>query len=318
VRSLRAVRWRAPNVWGSLPAVRVLVTGAGGFVGRVLLPRLRAAAFDVTACDLDLDVTDAIAVERRVGELAPDAIVHLAAISSVGASQRDAERTYRVNFLGSRVVLEAALRCAPEARVLLVGSGDAYGSTAPGTAPFAEANPLRPRSPYARTKACADLLGAAYAERGLDVVRTRSFNHTGAGQSEDFVASAFARQIAEIACGRRAPQLRVGNLESVRDFLDVSDVVEAYALLLDRDVPAGAYNVASGRGVRIGDLLAQLLAHAQLEPRIEVDPERLRPTDCTVGDATRLRDATGWAPRVPLSATLARLLEDWRDRLRAS
>lgn len=298
--------------------MRVLVTGAGGFVGRALLPRLCAAAFDVTACDLDLDVTDASAVERRVGDLAPDAIVHLAAISSVGASQRDAERTYRVNFLGARAVLDAALHRAPDARVLLVSSGDAYGSAAPGAAPFVETDPLRPRSPYARTKACADLLGAVYAERGLEVIRTRSFNHTGPGQSDDFVASAFARQIAEIACGRRAPELRVGNLESVRDFLDVDDVVEAYARLLDRSVPAGAYNVASGRGVRIGDLLAQLLAHAQLEPRIDVDPERLRPTDCTVGDVTRLRAATGWAPRIPLSATLARLLEDWCNRLRAS
>jgi GDP-4-dehydro-6-deoxy-D-mannose reductase len=298
--------------------VRVLVTGADGFVGRFLLPRLRAAALDVTACDLDLDVSDAVAVEARVGELVPDAIVHLAAISSVGASQRDAERTYRVNFLGARAVLEAVLRHAPRARVLLVGSGDAYGSTAPGAAPFVEEAPLRPRSPYARTKACADLLGAVYAGRGVDVIRTRSFNHTGPGQSDDFAASSFARQIAEIACGRRAPRLRVGNLDSVRDFLDVGDVVEAYALLLDRSVPAGAYNVASGRGVRIGDLLAQLLACAEIEPHIEVDPERMRPTDCTVGDATRLRDATGWAPRVPLNATLARLLEDWRDRIRAA
>ena len=129
------------------------------------------------------------------------------------------------------------------------------------------------------------------------MVRARSFNHTGPGQRDAFVAPSFARQIAEIAWGGRTPHLRVGNLDSVRDFLDVADVVDAYTLLLDRGVAPGAYNVASGRGVRSGDLLAQLLERAGIEPQIEVDPERLRPTDYAVGDASRLRAAAAWARR---------------------
>jgi GDP-4-dehydro-6-deoxy-D-mannose reductase len=298
--------------------VRVLVTGAGGFVGKTLLPRLAAAGHDCTGCDLEVDVTDAAAVAVKVSEVAPEAIVHLAALSSVVASRRAAEQTYRVNFLGTRSVLEAALRHAPRCRVLVVGSGDEYGGSPPGADPLVESAPLRPRSPYSRTKACTDLLGAVYTQRGLDVVRTRSFNHTGPGQLDSFVASSFARQLAEIEIGRRPPRVLVGNLDSVRDFLDVEDVVEAYALLLERDVPPGAYNVASGRGVRIGDILELLLDCSHVRPQIEAAPERLRPADHSVGDAGRLRAATGWSPRIAISATLGRLLEDWRVRVRAT
>jgi GDP-4-dehydro-6-deoxy-D-mannose reductase len=265
-----------------------------------------------------VDVTDPAAVDAQVVRVAPDAIVHLAAQSSVAASWRDPGLTYRVNFLGSQAILGAALRHAPRARLMLIGSADQYGSSPPGAAPLDESAPLRPRSPYARTKAAADLLGAGYARRGLDVVRVRAFNHTGPGQSDAFVVSSFARQAAEIACGRRAPELRVGNLDSVRDFLDVDDVVDAYARLLDPGVPPGAYNVASGAGVRIGDLLDQLLACAGIAPRIEVDPERMRPLDVSVGNSDRLRAATGWAPGIPLARSLERLLAHWRGVIGAS
>jgi nucleoside-diphosphate-sugar epimerase len=206
-------------------------------------------------------------------------------------------------------VLEAALREAPESRVLLVTSGEVYG-VVPGTGatPFRETDALAPRTPYARTKAGADLLGTCYAERGLDVVRVRPFNHTGPGQSLSFVAPAFARQVAAIAAGKSEPRLVVGNLDSVRDFLDVDDVVDAYQRLLDRGVPADVYNVASGVGRRIGDLLDVLIELAGARCEIEVDPERVRPTDSSLGDATRLREATGWSPRTPWHDTLSRLL----------
>ena len=221
-------------------------------------------------------------------------------------------------IVGTHALLESVALHAPRARVLLVGSGEAYGLAAPGAPPFTEASPLCPRSPYARTKAAADLLGMGYAERGFDVVCARPFNHTGAGQSDIFVASSFARQLVEIERGLRPGVLQVGNLESVRDFLDVADVVAAYALLCDARAPAGAYNVASGRGVSAGALLDQLCSLAKLTPRIEVDPARLRPSDCSLGDASRLRAATGWAPRIPLEATLAGLLAYWRTELSAA
>src|SRR5206468_2773368 len=165
--------------------------------------------------------------------------------------------------------------------------------SAPGGAPFRETDPLAPRTPYARSKACADLLGARYAERGLDVVRVRPFNHTGPGQAPTFAVPAFARQIAAIAAGRGEPRIAVGNLASVRDFLDVDDVVDAYQRLLDRGVPADAYNVASGIGRRIGDVLGELIALSGVKCEIAVDPERVRPTDASTGDASRLRAVTG-------------------------
>lgn len=348
-----------PAPLGHLRDRRIWVTGAGGFVGSHLVPRLRAAGAEVIPTDHDVDVRQPAPLAAALRRLRPDAVVHLAALSSVAASVREARTTWEVNYLGARNLLAAAaqnaadralpLRSSPlrslPLRILLVGSGAVYGSSAPGAPPFDESAPLRPGSPYAWAKACADLLGARYAERaaraggatggaradhagggqptGLAVVRVRPFNHTGPGQSDVFVASSFARQIAEIEAGRREPVLRVGNLDSVRDFLPVEDVIEAYLRLLDPAVPPAAYNLASGRGLRIGDLLERLLAHARTEVRqrvrVEMDARRWRETDVSVGSAERLRKAAGWAPRPAarvLDESLARLLESWRDQVR--
>lgn len=299
----------------SLSGQRILVTGAGGFVGGRLVPRLEAAGAQVTATDRELDVTDEATLVDALARLRPQALIHLAAISSVAASLGDARGVFRVNYLGARAVLRAVAASAPGARVLLVGSGVMYGSAPPGSPPFAEDAPLRPGSPYAWGKAAADLLGAAYADHGLEVVRVRPFNHTGPGQADAFVAASFARQLAEMEAGLREPVLRVGNLDSVRDFLDVDDVIDAYVALLDRAVTAGAYNVASGRGTSARELLASLLARSTLRPEVEVDPARVRPTDLCVGDARRLREVTGWEPRRRLDDTLGRVLGYWRERV---
>lgn len=292
------------------------MSGARGFVGSWLVPHLEAAGHEVVAVDRDVDVRDAGAVEASIAAARPDAVVHLAALASVADSLGEPARAARVNALGTLHVLRAALRRAPAARVLLVGSGESYG---PGSgSAFDETAPLAPATPYARTKAVADRLGAAFAARGLDVVRARPFAHTGPGQADAYVASSFARQLAEIEAGRRAPVLAVGNLAAVRDVLDVADVVDAYRRLLERAVPAGAYNVASGVGVSIRELLERLLALSAAKPELREDPARWRPASAAVGDAGRLRSATGWAPRVPLDDTLARLLDDWRARVSGS
>ena len=298
--------------------MRILVTGASGFVGSRLLPRLAAEGASVLATDTDVDVRDAAAVRAAVKEARPEALIHLAALSSVAGSFEVAEAAYQVNFLGTHAVLAALEAAAPRARLLLVSSGQVYGSAAPGAAAFDESAPLRPASPYAWSKAAADLLGRTFAEKGLDVVRVRPFNHTGPGQSEAFVAASFARQIAEIEAGRRPARLAVGNLDAVRDFLDVEDVVEAYVRLLDRAAPAGLYNVASGRGRRVREILERLLALARVRPEITVDPLRFRPRDVSVGSPARLRERTGWEPRVDLDETLSRLLDDWRARISAA
>lgn len=302
--------------------MRVAVTGAGGFVGRRLVAALIAAGHEPLPSDRELDVTDAGLVRARLFHDRPDAIVHLAAISSVRAAASAPERAWRVNLLGARSVLEAAAALARDTgrrpRVVLVGSGQVYGPAHAGAPPFDEDAPLRPRSAYDWTKAAADLLGASHAARGADVVRVRPFNHTGPGQAPDFVASSFARQLAEIELGRRPPELAVGNLDSVRDFLDVEDVIDAYLSLLAPGAPSGVFNVASGRGLSGHDLVARLLATSTARPRLVVEPARVRPTDASVGNAGRLRTATGWAPRRDLDDTLGRLLNDWRLRLAAA
>lgn len=298
--------------------MRALVTGSRGFVGGHLLAHLAELGIEAVATDRDdLDVTDAEAIAEAVARELPDAIVHLAAVSSVAAARSDPALAFRVNFTGARNLLGAASRHAPRARVLLVGSGEIYGPLAPDSPPHAEGAALRPTSVYARTKAAADLLGAAFAARGLDVVRARAFNHSGPGQSDGFALASFARQLAEIEKGLRDPVVHTGNLESIRDYLDASDVVRAYAALLDRRVPPGAYNVASGIGLSLGTLLERLRARMGVQARVVVEPARLRPADRSVGDAGRLRRATGWAPRIPLERMLDRLADDWRTRVSA-
>jgi GDP-4-dehydro-6-deoxy-D-mannose reductase len=298
--------------------MRVFVTGAAGFVGQRLEARLEAGGAEVIATDVELDVGDGRRVADAVTAARPDAIVHLAAISFVPEAMSNPEAVYRVNFLGAHSVLEAARRISPGVRVLLVGSGYVYGSAEPGDPPFDERSPLRPDSPYAWSKAAADLLGGCYAERGVDVVRVRPFNHTGPGRPDHFVESSFARQIAEIEAGQRPAKMAVGNLDAVRDFLDLDDVLDAYVRLLDPEVPAGVYNVASGKGTAIRDLLELLLAESSVRPEVTVDQARWREADSSLGSAERLGKTIGWAPKIPLRETLRRLLDGWRETVRAA
>lgn len=296
----------------SLPAMRVFVTGASGFVGGHLLPRLQDAGMTVTATDREVDVTDPSSLGAAIRAARPEAVIHLAAQSSVQASIDAPLDAFRINYLGSMTLLRVMADDAPAARVLLIGSSDAYGNIVAGERPIRESDPLSPTSPYARSKAAAELLGARAAERGLDVIRVRAFTHIGAGQTDRFVASSFAKQVAEIVEGVREPRLAVGNLDSVRDFLDVRDVVDAYVRLLDPAVPPGVYNVASGRGVSVREILDTLIELAGIAPTIEIDRARFRPTDRRIGDASRLRKATGWAPTRELRDTLAGMLAFWR------
>lgn len=275
------------------------------------------AGHEVFATGDELDVRQLDPLEQALGQAEPDAVIHLAALSSVAGSWKDPATTYQVNYVGTTNLLDVIERNFPRVRVLLLGSADEYVTTEANSPAYTEATGLRPASPYARTKAACELLGAVATERGLDVVRTRSFNHTGAGQSDLFVASSFARQLAEMTEGVRAQTMSVGNLQSVRDFLDVDDVISAYIALLDPGVPANVYNVASGTPLKIEDLLATLIDLAGVNPEVSVNPDYFRPTDQLVGDATRLREATGWAPQIPLRDTLSALLEGWRAQIRA-
>jgi GDP-4-dehydro-6-deoxy-D-mannose reductase len=258
---------------------------------------------------------DAAAVAAFVRDLQPRAVFHLAAQASVRRSWEDPGETLRTNLDMTLNLLEAVRREGPGGSVLLVGSGEIYG--APERLPVDEDARLRPQNPYAVSKAACDLLGGQYADaHGMRVVRTRTFNHAGPGQSEEYVVGTLTRQVAEAElAGHDEAVLKVGNLDAARDFTDVRDVVRAYAAAID--LPAGPYNVCSGRSVSVRDLVELLGRVASLKVRAEVDPERMRAYDVPEirGSAKRLQDATDWRPQIPLEQTLADALAAWRERL---
>jgi GDP-4-dehydro-6-deoxy-D-mannose reductase len=281
----------------------IIVTGAQGFVGRHLLAQLGDRARPV-----EVDVTDAKVIAREVAAAAPRAVVHLAALSSVGSSWEDAGETWRVNVVGTVNVLEAARTQAPECRVLVASTGEVYGRAL--RVPSAEDDPLLPMSPYAASKAAAEVACEQARRVGVDVVVSRGFQQEGPGRDERFAVGSWAAQIAR-AEEAGGGTVRVGDLSARRDIVDVRDVCRAYELLLDRSVPPATYNVAGGRTIEMREVLELLVGLAEAPIEVEPDPARIRPADLPVvcGDASRLRDATGWEPMIPLEQTLADTLD---------
>ncbi|GAC1477494.1 MAG: GDP-mannose 4,6-dehydratase [Acetobacteraceae bacterium] len=299
---------------------RILVTGAAGFVGRHLLPALRAAFPEAELLEAGFDVTDRAAVSAEVASARPEAVVHLAAIAAPSEARQDPDLAWRVNLGGTLNVARAVLAGAPGCTLLFASSADAYGASFRQGVAVDERAALAPQNTYGATKAAADLALGAMAAEGLRCIRMRPFNHTGVGQSDAFVVPAFARQVARIAAGLQERVLHVGALEPMRDFLDVRDVCAAYvAALIRRDAlaPGAIVNVASGEARRIGDVLAALLELAEVSAEIRTDTARLRPSDIAVavGDAGLARRELGWAPVIPWSQTLAGVLADWRVRV---
>lgn len=309
---------------------RVLVTGCDGFVGRVLVERLASAGHEVWGADrvageageagfaghtrLVADLTDFDAVMRVLAESRPDRIVHLAAQASVRESFDEPIPTILNNTVPTLHILNWLRSTDRRVRLLAVGSAEEYGVVAPDKMPLTEETPVNPTSPYALAKSIQNQSCRAFAALyHVDAVITRSFNHTGAGQRDTFALPSFARQIAEIAAGTREPVLRVGNLDVRRDFLDVRDVCAAYSALLDRGESGETYNVCSGRSYGLRDLLESLCELAGVEPKIEVDPDRLRPVDMPElrGDAGKIEAATGWKASIPIDDTLRSLLDYW-------
>lgn len=288
----------------------VLVTGAGGFVGRVLLRHLGARARPA-----DVDVVDAPAVLEAVRREQPGAVVHLAARSAVSDSWGSAAHTWHVNAVGTVNVLDAVRAAAAAARVVVVSTGEVYGAAA--DVPCGEDAPLLPLSPYAASKVAAEVAAdrAARAD-GLDVVVARPFTHVGPGQSERFAIASWTSQVARLEASGGG-SLVVGNLSVRRDLLDVRDVCRAYELLLDPSVPAGTYNIATGRPVALRDVVDRLVALSPARITVEVDRARLRPADIPIqsGDPSQLHRTTGWSPEVPLDETLQAMLSDARNRV---
>ncbi len=300
--------------------MKALVTGAAGFVGRHLVDHLTAEGDDVATTDRSeggADLLDADGLDREIADTAPEIVYHLAGQADVGSSWADAARTLRTNAEGTLNVLDSARRHHVR-RVVTVSSADLYGIVTPDDLPVSEDAPLRPVSPYGASKAAADLIALqASLGHNQDVVRARSFNHLGPGQSDRFVCSALASRIAanELA-GRDV--VAVGNLDARRDFTDVRDVVRAYRCLAMDAVAGAAYNVCTGHSSAVSDIADRLLSMADRPMRLVENPALHRPTDVPElrGDPTRLRRDTGWIPEITLDSTLADLLDDWRRRLR--
>jgi GDP-4-dehydro-6-deoxy-D-mannose reductase len=297
--------------------VKAVVTGARGFVGRHLAHHLADLSVEVVGLDVDdaqpVDITDRDAVARRIAEVAPDVVYHLAALSHVGASWTDGDRLTQVNVGGTAAVVDACV-AAGVGRVLVVGSAEQYGTVDADAIPVAETTECRPVSPYGASKVAAEAVALeAHRTHGLAVVCTRAFNHTGPGQSPTFLVPGLA---ARIAAAERdgTDEIALGNGDPVRDFSDVRDVVRAYALLAHHGAPGEVYNVCSGVGVRVGDVAARLLARARRPLRVVTTRNLVRAVDVPVlvGDPAKLVDATGWQPEHDLDDTLDAVLAEAR------
>lgn len=316
----------------------VLITGAAGFVGSYLAEECARLGWTVhgtvrpgertenldnlpSAITHTVELADTDAVRALVKRVEPAQVYHLAAQPSVQKAWQDPMSTLTNNIAAQLNVLSAVHALCPETRVLVVSSSEVYGRIPEGRETVDEETPLGPLDPYAVSKVTQEMLGLQhFLAFGVPVVRVRPFNHTGPRQRPGFVAADFARQVALIEAGQAEPVMRVGNLAAVRDISDVRDIVRAYTLALHDGEPGAVYNVASGRGIAIADLLRAFIAEANIPITIEVDPARLRPAErpVIVGDAGRLRARTGWTPSIPLGQTIRDTLSYWRERVASS
>lgn len=312
--------------------MRVLVTGINGFVGSYLVRALLARGDDVygTFFDIDtssvsdlidlihlkrLDVTDSGACKRVFEWSRPDVVFHLAAQASVSLSYKMPEMTHDVNVNGTKNMLDALKVICPDAVFLLPCSADSYGVAI--DLPIKESHPLQPRNPYAESKVNAEKIALSYAkDHGVRVIVTRSFNHTGPGQSPLFVCSDWTKQAAEIKKGHKKPMIKVGNLAIERDFLDVRDVVDAYILLSEKAELGGVYNVSSGKGITLKSILDTIISFTEIDIDIAVDPEKMRPSDnpVYVGDNALLK-GLGWSPKHDFRETLQAMYEFWMHNI---
>jgi GDP-4-dehydro-6-deoxy-D-mannose reductase len=318
--------------------MKVLITGITGFAGSHLADYILSEQRDVTVYGFirwrsrkdnidhildkvhlyEADLKDIVSLEKALSQIKPDRIFHLAAQSFVPTSWRCPSETFSINAVGEINLFEALLSLDLNPRIQIAGSSEEYGLVYPDEVPMREENHLRPLSPYAVSKVAQDLLAYQYFKSyGLDCVRTRGFNHTGPRRGEVFICSNFAKQIALIEKKKQEPVIYVGNLDAKRDFTDVRDIVRAYWLSLEKGQKGEVYNIGTGKAYRIKEILDMLLSLAGDDVRVEVDPERLRPSDVPIliSDSTKFRKITGWEPKIPFKQSLKDLLDFWRERV---
>ncbi|MBU1626128.1 GDP-mannose 4,6-dehydratase [bacterium] len=312
------------------------MTGISGFVGSHLAEFCIDKHFSVSGIylfeeelsnikaikdDLDLtlcNITDSVKLKETIFRIKPDYIFHLAAKSHVGFSWKDRQDTFSINFMGAVNLLEAVRGLDYKPRVLMVGSAEEYGIVPPAAMPIREDYPLKPTSPYAVSKAAAELLCYQYSNADhLDIVIVRSFSHTGPKQPPTFVCSEFAWQIAKIEAELQEPVIKVGNLEVSRDFCDVRDVVKSYVDLIENALSGEVYNVCSGKAISIVQILTRLCSFSLKKIEVKTDEEKIRKVDLPllIGDNTKIKKAVGWEATIPIEKILEDLLNYWRRKI---
>ncbi len=317
-------------------AKKALVTGIAGFVGGHLAELLLSQGFEVsglrrprTKMDYiesiadklhleDADLLDSHSLYAMISRIKPDYIFHLAAQSFVPTSWVSPSVTLEVNIVGSANLFEAVRQAGIDPVIQIACSSEEYGLVHEDELPIKETNPLRPLSPYAVSKLAMDYLGYQYFESyKVRIVRTRGFNHTGPRRGDTFAESTFAKQIAMIEKGKQEPVIHVGNLDTKRDYTDVRDMVKAYLLAVEKCDPGDVYNIATGKAIRMKDMLDLLLSFSKIKPEIKEDPDRMRPSDVPVliGDNSKFVSKTGWKPEIPFEKTMEDLLNYWRARV---
>jgi GDP-4-dehydro-6-deoxy-D-mannose reductase len=296
--------------------MRVLVTGATGFVGTQLVRHLSEHGDEVCGIDRERDVTDEESMREVFESFRPDVTYHLAALTHVGESWKYAEEFTRVNVVGTLRVLDAAFRAAHDSTTIVVSSSEVYGVVGEADQPLREDFRVAPANPYSSSKVEAELVArAVWHDRRQRVVIVRPFNHVGPGQSPTFVVPALASRLLD-ARERGATEIPVGDLSTRRDFSDVRDVVRAYRLLAEFGASGEVYNVASGRDVALSDIAERLVTQIAPGVKLVVDPELLRPSEVPVfrGSFDKLHKATGWSPHITLDQSLRDIVADLIER----
>ena len=310
-------------------AFSILITGGTGFVGKHLVQLLlkqsgisiavlssgRNFAADSQVHHYQADLRNGDHVAGIVREVNPTHVYHLAAVSAIDASWSDPKLTYEINFWGARNVFEAAVKLPSAARILNVSTSQVYGRSRDR---LTESSPVAPESPYAASKAMSEFLRIEFGSFSSGgVVTARPFNHSGPGQSPNFVLAAMAKQFAEMSLGLSPPKLSVGNVAVKRDFTDVRDVVVAYALLMEKGRVGDIYNVCSGSTVSLSDVIKMFEAASNIRVDVVSSPNKIRPgeADEICGDPRKITSDTGWSPKISLQKTIVDLLDYWRSLL---
>ncbi|MFC1497625.1 GDP-mannose 4,6-dehydratase [Verrucomicrobiota bacterium] len=303
--------------------MRILVTGADGFVGRHAIKDLADNGHEISTFDLAYksrieqatncftgDLRNADSILKAVETANPDACLHLGGISFEPSGKDDPGNMLDVNITGTINLLDAFRKSADSARILVVSTAFVYGKKQTKE-PLKESDPLAPEGSYAVSKAAADLIAISYSNKfNMHIMTVRPTNHTGPGQSPQFAIASFVDQVKRIANGESKPLLKVGNLECERYFTDVRDIVRAYRLLLEKGRAGESYNISSDTRMKIGTVLEKLYELAGINPKTEKDPDKFRPTDKSPAlDISKLKADTGWEPKIEFSQTLQDMLQ---------